>query len=205
MKKYTLLFWGSMWGICEATVGFVLHRAAVALPGLPGALMFPMGFFCMAAAQRATGLRAAPWLIALVAAFIKTANFLLPGMDPIRVANPALSIILEGLAVAALSIPHPASDLVPTFLRVLSMGIMWRALFAVYLGFSSLFALPAALVTGGAQTLLHFVVTESLINSAIIVLLLRAGPIASPKTRRMTGPAPALVVSVLAVSLELLL
>ncbi len=205
MKKYTLLYWGSVWGICEATFGFVLHRAAVALPGLPGALMFPMGFFCMAAAQKATGMRAAPLLTALVAAFIKTANFLLPGMDPIRVANPALSIILEGLAVAALSIPQPASGLVPRFFRVLTMGILWRALFAVYLGFISLFALPAALVTGGAQTLLHFVVTESLINSFIIVLLLRAGPIASPKTKRMTGPAAALVVSVVAISLELLL
>lgn len=104
MKKYTLLFWGSVWGICEASFGFVLHRAAIALPGLPGALMFPIGFFCMVAAQRATGLRAAPFLAAVVAASIKSVNFILPGMDPIRVVNPALSILLEGLAVTALSI-----------------------------------------------------------------------------------------------------
>ena len=212
MKKYTLLFWGSVWGICEASFGFVLHRAAIALPGLPGALMFPIGFFCMVAAQRATGLRAAPFLAAVVAASIKSVNFILPGMDPIRVVNPALSILLEGLAVTALSIPQPAQSspkFVLKFIRVLCVGIVWRAMFAAYLSIISLFALPAALVTSGVRTLLRFVLMESFINSVIIslllLLLLRAVPARPFKNIRVISPVAAVTVTVIAVSLELLL
>lgn len=173
--------------------------------------MFPIGFFCMVAAQRATGLRAAPFLAAVVAASIKTVNFILPGMDPIRVVNPALSILLEGLAVTALSIPQSAQSspkFVLKFIRVLCVGIVWRAMFAAYLSIISLFALPAALVTSGVRTLLRFVLMESFINSVIIsllLMLLRAVPARPFKNIRVISPVAAVTVTVIAVSLELLL
>ena len=46
-KFWLILFWGSMWGLTEATAGFFLHLWAVVLPGLPGFLMFPIAFYFM--------------------------------------------------------------------------------------------------------------------------------------------------------------
>ena len=175
MKKHslTLLFWGAVWGTCEATIGYVLHLAAVALPGLPGALMFPIGFYCIARAQQATGKPAAPFFIAMVAAGIKLVDFLMPGYDVIRVVNPALSILLEGLAVTAvLALFRPRGSM-PGYFQVLGMGVLWRTLFAFWLALISLFDLPAGLVTSGILILLRFVLLESFLNSLIIFALLR--------------------------------
>lgn len=36
----TALFWGSVWGLAEATLGHLLHLARV--PGLPGLAMVPV-------------------------------------------------------------------------------------------------------------------------------------------------------------------
>ncbi len=170
MKKYflALLFWGGVWGMSEATVGYVLHLAAVALPGLPGALMFPIGFFCMHQAQKATGRTAAALSIAVIAALIKLVDFLMPGYDAIRIVNPALSILLEGLAVAALCMLPRQRSGNPGFFRVLGMGVLWRSLFSGYLYFISLADLPAGLVTSGLPVLLRFVLLESLVNGLII-------------------------------------
>jgi len=175
VKKYllALLFWGGVWGICEATVGYALHFAAVALPGLPGALMFPVGFFCMHQAQKATGRTAAAFHIAMIAAFIKLVDFLMPGYDAIRIVNPALSILLEGLAVTAVCALFRARGSTPGFLQVLGAGILWRSLFAGYLYLISLADLPAELVTSGIPTLLRFVLLESLVNGLIISAGLR--------------------------------
>jgi hypothetical protein len=175
MKKVfpVLLFFGAVWGICEATVGYALHLAALALPGLPGALMFPIGFFCMRRAQMATGKAAAPFQIAVIAAGIKLVDFLMPGYDAIRVVNPALSILLEGLTVTVICALSRAPGSAPKYTQALGMGVLWRTMFAGYLFLISLFGLPAALVTSGAAPLLRFVLLESFFNSLIIYAGLR--------------------------------
>ena len=207
MKKYlpALLFWGAVWGICEATIGYALHFAAVALPGLPGALMFPVGFFCMRKAQRATGKAAAPLYIAMIAAGIKLVDFLIPGYDAIRVVNPALSILLEGLAVTAVCALFRAPGNVPGYWQALGMGVLWRSLFSGYLYLISLFHLPAALVTSGALTLLRFVLLESFFNSLIICLGLRLELKFPPRKPWEIRPAVAWMLCLFAVCLEVLL
>lgn len=206
MKKQlpALLFPGAAWGICEATAGFLLHRAAVALPGLPGTLMFPVGFYWMNRAQKTTGHAGAAPGIAAVAALIKLSDLLMPGADPIRVINPALSILLEGLAFAALSMPNRAQG-VPLFVRAFAMGTLWRALFASYLFAISLAGLPAGLVTSGLGILLRFVLLESFLNALII----QAGFLLSSKLPRRkprsTSPAAAAAALMLALGLQALL
>ncbi|HSK68380.1 MAG TPA: hypothetical protein VLA21_03895 [Candidatus Limnocylindria bacterium] len=198
-KKWAaLLFFGAAWGVCEATLGFVLHRMAVALPGLPGALMFPIGYFWMRRAQKATGNGWAALSAAAVAASAKLADFLVPGADPVRVVGPALSILLEGLAVAALYAQDGAGKRLPVF-RWFSMGVLWRTLFALYLYIISLFDFPAALVTNGLPTLLRFVLLESALNAAVIA----AGVLAAsrlPRFRAMpVKPAAAWAACLLAI------
>ncbi|MDD3572629.1 MAG: hypothetical protein PHP07_06775 [Eubacteriales bacterium] len=200
-----ILLWGAVWGILEATAGYALHFAAIALPGLPGALLFPLGFLCMAQAQKAAGKPSAAFWAAAIAASVKGIDLLVPGHDAIRVINPALSILLEGLAVTGISLLLPAKGKGPGLLPALGMGVLWRALFAGYLGLISLFGLPAGLVTSGPGTLLRFVLLESLINAAVIYAACRAIPRASGKPAFAIRPAAAAGAYLLALGLQAVL
>jgi len=201
----TLLFWGAVWGICEATAGFALHLMALALPGLPGVLMFPIGYLCMRQAQKGTGKAGAPLYAALVAASFKLADLLMPGYDLIRVVNPALSIVLEGLAVTAVCALRGASEGRPGFLQVLGMGVLWRTVFSAHLYLTSLFGLPAALVTSGALTLLRFVLVESFFNSLVIYAGQRLALVLPARRPQEIRPAAALAACLTALGLQAVL
>ena len=177
MKKdgLSIVFWGALWGIAEATLGYVLHRAAIAVPGLPGFVMFPVAFYFMRHAYKATGKAQAVVSVAAVAAMIKCVDFLVPGNDPIRIVNPALSIMVEGLAVALVFAYTEEKGTAVGFVHSLSMGVLWRGLFLGYLFLISLFGLPAALVTDGIRTSLRFLLLESFVNACLMYGILKAG------------------------------
>jgi len=177
MKKYLtlILFWGSIWGLAEATIGYLLHFLAIAVPGLPGFLMFPIAFYFMNRAYRSSGQVSAIFMVAVIAATIKLMDFLLPVYSAIRIINPSISILMEGLAVALVYQVFKTQLQNLSYLPSLYMGVVWRTLFLVYLAIISKFGLPAALVTDGMEISLRFVVVESLINSLFIYSYLRWG------------------------------
>ena len=92
-----VLFWGALWGLSEATLGYVLH--AVRIPGLAGIVMFPVGLFFMLKAYRDSRSLIVIFATAVVAAAIKLSNLWLPGTSALDVFRPALAIISESLAV----------------------------------------------------------------------------------------------------------
>jgi len=168
------LFWGALWGFAEATVGFILHRAAIALPGLPGLLMFPIAFFFMHRAVLSSKSPDSAFLASLVAASIKLADFLLPGYDALRIVNPALSMLAEGLAVYVVMGYCDSRKVSIGALAAFGMGLLWRGAFSLYLLAISLYGLPAALVTGGWAYALRFLLLESAVNALIILAYLRS-------------------------------
>ena len=91
------LFWGSLWGLVEATLGQVLHR--IPIPGIAGAVMFPIGVFFMVQAYRNSGKIPVIFLTALVAANIKLIDLLLPARSPLAAINPAIAILCESFVV----------------------------------------------------------------------------------------------------------
>jgi len=90
------LFYGSLWGFGEATLGHLLHLARV--PGLPGLVMFPFGVLVMGRVLARTGSAVAVFATGVVAAGYKFFDLLLPGTDILAVVNPAQAIVLEALA-----------------------------------------------------------------------------------------------------------
>jgi hypothetical protein len=94
------LFWGALWGLAEATAGYLLHL--MRMPGLAGFIMFPFGLLLISRAFRQSGTAATIFLTAVVAAGLKLFDLFLPGTDPMAVFRPALAILCEGLAVTAL-------------------------------------------------------------------------------------------------------
>ena len=97
----TVLFWGSIWGIIEATLGWVLH--ATHLHHGTSNILFAFGIFCMLSATARTGKGpVAVMLTAVVAAIIKMCDFFLPG-GTVGVLHPALYILLEGAMISVIS------------------------------------------------------------------------------------------------------
>ena len=144
-RKMTLLsnvlFFGGLWGLVEASLGYVLHLVpeVLFLPPMSGLILFPVGMFFMVRSSRAAGNGMAIPLTALVAASIKLGSGALPFIPFRFVGNPALAILAEGAVVwAVLSAGAWKADLwLPLKAMVLSFG--WRTIF---LGINLVFGLP---------------------------------------------------------------
>jgi hypothetical protein len=199
-KVIQIVYWGSLWGIAEATLGYVLHMGAIQLPGVPGFLMFPVAFYFMRKAYVATGKAGAVSQVALVAALIKCCDFLIPANIPIRILNPALSILLEGLAVALIFAYAERRNTTIGFASVFAMGILWRAVLLFHLFLISLINLPAALVTDGLLVSLRFLFLESFVNA-----ILMSGYLKIEKTARAVTVPPMVAYAALATAIILTL
>jgi len=93
-----VLFYGGLWGITEATLGYLLHF----LPnGFSGMFMFPIGFYFMFNAFKMTGQQRTIFYTALIAAAIKLTDLIVPLRTAMTAINPAISIIFESLVVFA--------------------------------------------------------------------------------------------------------
>jgi len=94
---YIPLFWGSLWGIAEATLGHLLH--IMCIPALPGAVMFPLGVYFMVRAFVSSGKISIIFLTSLVAASFKLVDLFLLAQGIAAVINPVLAILAESLLV----------------------------------------------------------------------------------------------------------
>lgn len=92
---------GALWGFAEATLGYLLHLARV--PGLPGAVMAPLGLLLMGRAFVRTGKASVIPAVALTAAAFKLSTLLVPGINVLAVINPVQAILLESIAATALA------------------------------------------------------------------------------------------------------
>jgi hypothetical protein len=94
------LFWGSLWGLSEATLGHLLHLLRI--PGLAGFVMFPVAVFFMVKAYQDTNKLNMILATSVVAATIKLSDMLFPGISPLDILRPAIAIICESLVVIVL-------------------------------------------------------------------------------------------------------
>lgn len=94
-KISTILFWGSLWGILEATLGWFLHL--IHFNGVV-LVLYPFGLMCMLLAAKQTTKTSSIIQVAAVASVIKLVNlFMYPVVPVYYVLNPAVAIFLEGL------------------------------------------------------------------------------------------------------------
>jgi len=97
MKKFcTICFYGSIWGITEATIGYFTHLVHLHIASY---LMIPISFWCMIMAySRLKELSYVPLCVAAVAASIKLIDLVaLPNMLPsYYVLSPASHILALG-------------------------------------------------------------------------------------------------------------
>ena len=176
-----VLFFGALWGLTEATLGYLLHLVP---GGLSGFILYPIGLAFMLAARRATGKQSAIFYVAAIAAAIKLVDFIIPGAAafPQRIINPAIAILLEGLVSFVIVSATARSLHKPAVLigSALSLSLAWRL---AHVGL--LLVLPWQGILGrGSEAVISFLFIEGVVNSFILlpVLLLHQRSLAGKGT-----------------------
>lgn len=166
-----VIYWGSLWGLAEATLGHILHIFGI--PGLAGFFMFPLGLWAMTQAFTFSGRRSAILATAVIACCIKLTDFVLPIPIPMTVINPAVAILLESL-VAVAFLPAPAKSVEPPSLpRLAGMAFSWKVAYALALGgFRLVFPLRSFFDLGW-ERMLSFFGLESLVNAVLLYLIFK--------------------------------
>lgn len=179
MKKDSLkemltisLFWGSLWGIAEATLGYLVHLVTL-IPGIAGFIMFPIGFYFMTRAYRESGKTMSLLSTAATAATIKLVDLFLPGPGPIFTINPALAILMEGAVLMVCYKVLLEKQRVFRFREALLAAAGWRAAFILYSFILLILAISDDFFRIGIVNILRFFLLESLVNAAIIVAYLK--------------------------------
>jgi hypothetical protein len=196
------LFWGALWGIAEATIGYLAHLVVI-LPGMAGFIMFPIGFYFMTRAYKSTGKPGVLLGTAAVAAAIKLVDLFLPGLTPIHTVSPAICILTEAVAVGLV---FKLSNLEPVqfrFREALMASAGWRLGFMFYSAVLFVLSLSGEFVQLGLDHMLRFLLLGSVINAVVIVAYLKAEKTlkwenASVWSVRPVMAAVALIVAILA-------
>lgn len=164
MKKWReILFFGALWGLLEATLGYVLHVSAAPVAGF---LMFPVGFAMMWQAKQRTNSVYAPFQVASVAAGIKLINlFFVPLW--ITAVNPAAAILLEGIFVAVLLRKGERVSLIQCLASTYGWRLSYLAILLVQLNFG----LKLRLLEGGMASILPFVTIDAWVNAMLLYVI----------------------------------
>ncbi len=165
------LFWGALWGIAEATLGYLAHLVTI-IPGIAGFIMFPIGFYFMTRAYRETGKLGALFSTAAVAAGIKLVDLFLPVLSPIKTINPAMAILMEGLVLLVIYKILQKSRRTFGFLEALLAASGWRVGFILYSALLLVFSIDDEFF--GVVNISRFLLLESIINAGIIAVYLTA-------------------------------
>lgn len=125
-KKFLnlVLFYGGLWGLAEATLGYLLHFLPT---GIAGMIMFPVAFYFMFNLYKTTGIQSAVLMAGCVAAGIKLTGLAIPLPSLMSVINPAISILLESLVIFAFvkSTTNREKAYVKTFVMTVSLMVFF--------------------------------------------------------------------------------
>jgi hypothetical protein len=164
----SIIFWGALWGLFEATVGYVLHALEIRIGFL---VWFPAAYFFMSQVYKQTGKPHSVFYTSMIAAAIKLIDFLLPVRIDM-VLNPFASILLEGLTVFAVyrSLEKQKNSLLRyDWFKALSVSMSWRLLYLLYL-----LPMPEFIVKisplSGVGPLLKFLLFEGIMGGAVIYI-----------------------------------
>lgn len=199
-----IVFFGAIWGIVEATLGYVLHL----LPGfLAGSLMFPFVMVILYKAYKSTGSKKAIIYVAIIAMMIKATNLFLPFMIPAKTINPMVSMLLESLLVLAVMPLLDNENVFAKFGGILVASIGWRFAFIGYQGANYLITDYMAQYLQNFGLAFDFVVLQGIISAtiALVILFVFVEVKALKKLDKFRiNPAMSLATFVLAIVLTLL-
>ncbi|AMJ41244.1 hypothetical protein [Anaerotignum propionicum] len=169
-KILNIIIWGALWGIFESTVGYLLHSISF---GYSWVIWYPFACFIMTNVYRKNKSLSSIFYVGLFCATIKMLNLFLPGRID-RVINPAISIVLEAIAMVCvmfivnLYLKEKQKNSFIQGLLVFVMNTGWRAMFILYLLFFVPDWIRDVSVISSAEKFIQFFITQNLVTSAFI-------------------------------------
>jgi len=190
------ILFGSIWGIGEATLGYVLHGLSklIFLPGLSGFLMFPIGLALMHRAFTRTGKTGTLMATATVAAAIKLTNLALPFLPAMDTINPAMAILLEGAAATALFAWAGKLETAISIPRVFLAASGWKAIF---LFIQLTVGIESGMAFADPMLVARFLLLDSVVNALLIVGYMRL--VRNARSPRQVYLLPAGITAALAI------
>ncbi len=127
---FKIIFFGSLWGITEATLGHLLHITPLlnSFKWLPASILFPIGIFFMEKGYNKTQKISSVFFIALTASLIKMIDvFITPNI--LIVINPTIAILSEGAVFFLFKIY--TKELRTSFSFFLVLTLLWESLYII--------------------------------------------------------------------------
>ncbi len=189
-KARTVIYWGAVWGILEATVGYMLHLPVINIGWL---VWTPLAAWCIGRICSDTGSRAAVVCTSVITCAFKLTNLALPGRIDF-VINPAVAVILEALAFvcAVMIFKGIPKNALGALAFSLGANTLWRGAYALY-AFASPEFIRDISVVSSANKLMSHMVYENLATSAVVfvvvVLLRRVKPEGTPFSKTIPSGA----------------
>ena len=170
-KISKIIFFGAIWGLIEATIGYALHL----LPALiAGSVMFPIVVFILYHAYKSLGSRKAIFFVGLVAIMIKATNLFLPFLYPAKTINPMIAMAIQTLLVFAIIPLLDSKKLGVKIASIVMISIGWRLVMVGYYGFNYLITNFLDFRLKGFDPAFTFIITEGLLSGAFAVGLVFA-------------------------------
>jgi len=168
MTVVAVLFWGGLWGIFEATVGFALHLFEINIGWL---VWYSVAAFFMTNVYRTTRRTEAVVFTGLLSASIKLIN-LFSEVRIDKVINPAVSIIFEALSFALMLFVYRRLIIKKSApikgLAVLSANTSWRVLYILYLIFIAPDWIREISVIRNTEEFLRFFAFHNLLSTLVL-------------------------------------
>lgn len=163
-----VLFWGAIWGIAEATLGYFLHLISFSMGWC---IWLPLAFYFLNKVYTETKKTNYLVYVGVIAAAIKLVDlFMASRID--KVINPAAAIVFEALALCAVYKVLENKGRKLNYLAILAMNFSWRIMYSLYL-----FVMPTSFFIvsplRGLEPFLKFLFLESIVTSIIIYVYLK--------------------------------
>lgn len=126
-----IIFYGAIWGIIEASIGYLLHMLPISI-FISGTVLFPLVSYILYRAYKKTDSKSALLAIGFVAASIKAFDFFLPFNSPFKIVNPMISILMEAMVVLLVITILDKDDMKSKVTAVIVASVGWRMLYLFY-------------------------------------------------------------------------
>lgn len=156
-----IIFYGSLWGLLEATLGYTLHWIPTLIAGT---IMFPIASVILLRAYNKTNSKAAILYIGLVAATIKSVDLFLPSYTVFKTINPMVSIVLESLLVFAVVMLFTSEKTTNKIAAAQIASIGWRVGYIAYMTAQLVFTGYVAYMITSPVAILEFVILSGVLS-----------------------------------------
>ncbi len=195
-----IIFFGALWGILEATLGYVLQFLP---PLISGSVMFPIAATLMILTYNHTHSRSSIVYVAMIAASIKAINFFMPGLLPIKTYNPMIAIMLQSLVLVLVIPLLQKKDLRQVILGLAVLGFSWRLLFLGNIAMNNLLTGFQFVQLQSFGAMINFVFLYGLLEALFVISIFLAMKLI--RERVSVSFRPHLIISVSSYVLAILL